>query len=315
MPRALSIFFAWAFLLCGFVAFGHAQQAATPSLRGVIKVARVMGDVNVTDLATSLKTRVTTSTLITEGQVVETGPNSSVVLVLSNGAVVNVRADARLEITQFLQNPFSSTFKVGQATSEPSTSATKLTLRKGEIISQVKKLNREAGSSFTVETPVGAAGIRGTAFRLGYTTSGSTARYMLSMAEGLIQFIPLRGRGVEVAAGREVSFVAQIDPNTGAVINLPATFAPGEVSGADLASLQSFLADALAAAMNVDFAPAGANGQFSVGAAATGETAPVATAAPSPDAGADAGATGPIASPPATTPPLRTTGGDGVDGG
>ena len=309
MSRAFTLFLAYAAFLCGLTVFSSAQPAQpSTQLRGVIKVARIVGEVNVTDVATSLRTRLAANSIVVDGQVVETGANSSVVLVLSNGAVVNVRADSRLEVTQFLQNPFSAAYRVGEAAQEPSVSTTRLMLRKGEIISQVKKLNREAGSSFTVETPVGAAGIRGTAFRINYARAGSTARYLLAMAEGLIQFIPAQGRAVDVGAGRQLGFDAQFSGNSDDLVSLPATLTTVEVAAGEFATLQGAVADAISASVSVEFAPApaGGAGPFAVATAADG----VAVASPQSDATVSP-ITSPLGSPPALPDAPRTTPPDG----
>lgn len=299
-------------LACGLTITARAQQPNTgaPGVRGMIKVAKVVGDVTVTDLATTLKSKVALNSLVFEGQSIETGANASVVLVLSNGAIVNLKADSHLEVDQFLQNPFGNTFKVRDATHEPSVSVTKLSLRKGEIISQVKKLNRESGSSFTVETPVGAAGIRGTAFSLSYLPVASAGKFVLSMAEGLIRFSPTGGRSVEVGAGRQLAFTAEIDVRTGEVRSIPEMPPTMPVSGAGLAGLQQSLSEALGAAVSVEFS--GSPGVVS-GPATPGNVPGGSGATPTPEASpapAEISATA-LASPPATPPAQRTTPGDG----
>lgn len=307
MPRTFSIWLSLLVLVCGLVFTAHAQEPAVAQNRGVIKVAKIVGEVYVIDTASSLRERIGPSRIIYQDQVVETGPNSSVVLVLSNGALINVRADSRLEIAEFGQNPFSAPLNIGLATHEPSMSKTRLNLRKGEIISQVKKLNREAGSSFTVETPVGAAGIRGTSFRLGYTSSGGTARFILSMAEGLIQFIPVRGRSVDVPAGKELTFDAQVDATTGAVISIPDSLATTDVPAGELARLQALVLETIAASANVEFTPAtSVNGTTADAATVSPDaTAPTQTASASGETSSPTSAIGsppPVPAPPTTSP-------------
>ncbi|HEU5079976.1 MAG TPA: FecR domain-containing protein [Opitutaceae bacterium] len=312
--------FCWFTLLCGVAFVARAQSAApaapaaaasSPQAHGSIKVARVTGEVFAVDKSSGLRSRVSQNSLVADNQVVETGHNASVVLVFSNGAVVNVKADSQLEISEFLQNPFADSFRVREATHEPSVSTTKLYLRKGEIISQVKKLNRDAGSSFTVETAVGAAGIRGTAFRISYLIgSNGVARYALSMAEGLIRFTPLRGRSVEVPAGREISLAAQINLTTSAVMSVGETSPAIEVSPAGMAELQQEVTDTVGAALNVQFVPSATTGQTpsSNSTATTTDSSSPNTAEP----GSDTGDTsGPLASPPPVPPAQRTTPGDG----
>lgn len=319
MFRPASLWMSCLLLFCGMCVWSSAQAPSTgvASARGVVKVARIVGEAYVVDTSTSLKTRLSPSSLVVDGQVVETAAKSSVVLVFSNGAVVNLRADSRLEVAEFRQALFTKSLNVGQATNEPSSSNTRLMLRKGEIISQVKKLNREAGSSFTVETPVGAAGIRGTAFSLLYDRRGSVARFALTMAEGLIRFIPLRGRSVDVPAGKALAFDAAIDAATGRVLSVPETPAPADVAPADAAGLQSALSEAMAAAASIQFAPAsGTGGQFSVGTATSTSDTTTPTTETAAAAGDATGTTEPtssaIASPPPTPPAERTTPGDGM---
>lgn len=319
MRRGLTIWLLSVFWLCGltFVARGQ-EAAATPRARGVVRVAKVAGEVNVTDIASTLKTRVTTSNLIVDGQIVETGPKAYVVLVFSNGAIVMVKENSRLEVNQFLQNPFGQNFSVREATHEPSISTTRLNLRKGEIVSQVKKLDRDAGSSFTVETPVGAAGIRGTSFRLLFVPAGRLARFSLSMAEGLIRFVPGRGRMVEVPGGKEISFLVNLDAS-GRVMNIPEITQPTDVASGDQADLQKDLSEAIAAALPITFAAATGNGtgntggQFSTGAAITTDnpvfpTTAEQTATPAPNTSTGGNALG---SPAPVGSPQRTTPGDG----
>jgi hypothetical protein len=290
-----------------FVARGQSAAApAAPQSQGVIKIARVIGEVFAVDKASGLRSRVSPNSLVNQNQVIETGHNASAVLVFSNGAVVNVKGDSQLEISEFLQNPFGDSFRIRDALHEPTVSTTRLYLRKGEIISQVKKLNRDAGSSFTVETAVGAAGIRGTAFRISYVIDRNLARYGLSMAEGLIRFAPIRGRYVEVPAGKQIGVLAQINPATGAPVSIGETSAPADLSSAAQAELQQQVTDALGAAMGIQFSATGARTGTSPSNA--GDTSAPETAEPS-TGSADAG--GPLASPPAVPPAQRTTPGDG----
>ncbi len=260
LMRSYIAWIAWAALAAIFSVAGVAQSSpatAPASPEGTIKVARVTGEVYAVDHATGLKTRLSTSSLVSQGQAVETGANANVILVLSNGAIVNVKANSVLEVSEFTQNPFSDNFQVREAMHEPSISTTHLMLRQGEIISQVKKLNRDAGSSFTVETPMGAAGIRGTAFRIGYTFEGSTAHFILSMAEGLIRFVPVQGHAVEVPAGKQISLNGEISPSTHAITTVGAIGAPTDESPAEAAALQQEVTDTIGSGLNVDFSPTG----------------------------------------------------------
>ncbi len=173
----------WLWLL-GVAAFlcldASAQTAQAP---GQIRVAKVSGT------ATAVKDGNTITlqngTELTQGYVVNTGKNSSVVLVFSNGATLNLAQDTSLSIDEFTQDPFAEEQSVSKLTSEPSTSKTKLNLSRGELVGNVKKLNYDAGSSFSIQTPVGAAGIRGTTFRIIFRPDGTgKAFFSLTTVEG-----------------------------------------------------------------------------------------------------------------------------------
>ena len=285
--------------------------ATTPTMHGSIKIARIAGDVFAVDHASGLKTKLSLNSLVSDGQTVETGADASVVLAFSNGAVINVKENSQLSVNEFLQNPFSAAFRLRDSIHEPSVSTTRLDLLRGEIISQVKKLNRDAGSSFTVETPVGAAGIRGTAFLLSYHSDGGVAHFVLSMAEGLIRFLPLHGHPVEVPAGKEVSASASIDVS-GKVVSISEVSTPESISPSNQAILQQNVADVLGAAMNVEFSASAANSTGGAPSTGGNATTPGTDPTASPSSNTDTPSDNPLASPPAVPPAQRTTPGDGV---
>ncbi len=127
---------------------------------------------------------------------INTFGDGSVVLVFSNGATTQLGADSELIIEEFLQDPFASDIKVAEISDEPSQSRTKLALNKGELVGNVKKLKYDKGSSFIVQTPVGAAGIRGTTFRIVFRPGGTgQAFFTLSTASGNVSFESLAPGG------------------------------------------------------------------------------------------------------------------------
>jgi hypothetical protein len=316
----LRTFVAWSLAAFSMASFslvraqdGGASAATTSTaVHGSIKIARLSGEVFAIDHATGLKTKLSLNSLVSDGQTVETGPDASVVLAFSNGAVVNVKENSTLSVEEFLQNPFSSAFRLRDAMHEPSVSTTRLDLLRGEIVSQVKKLNRDAGSSFTVETPVGAAGIRGTAFLISFHSEGGTAHFVLSMAEGLIRFLPLHGHPVEVPAGKEVNASASID-SSGKISGSPEVSTPETISASNQAILQQSVADVLGAAMNVEFS-ANTTSTTTTGTPNTNGTVTPPNTDPtaSPSSNTDTPTDNPLASPPAIPPAQRTTPGDGV---
>jgi hypothetical protein len=169
--------FGFASLLCLET---HAQQASAP---GQIKAARVTGTVTATKDGSTIS--VVNGTELAQGYVVNTDKNSSVVLIFSNGATLNLAQDSSLAIDEFTQDPFAEEISISQLTAEPSASQTRLNLSRGELVGNVKKLNYDAGSRFDVQTPVGAAGIRGTTFRIVFRPDGTgKAFFSLTTVEG-----------------------------------------------------------------------------------------------------------------------------------
>ena len=154
LPR---FFFAILLVLAACVA------RAQPTAVGQIRAERVLGEVS--------DTRGADTTLLKDGDavlvsdVVTTGANASVVLILSTGATVQLGAESQLAIETFLQDPFAeSELRIGDLEREPTTSNARLTLTRGELVTNVKKLHWS--SHYEIITPVGAAGVRGTTFNV-----------------------------------------------------------------------------------------------------------------------------------------------------
>src|SRR5688572_25131688 len=83
-----------------------ATPAATPNPAtaprlGEIRATRVVNEVTVEDTATKVRTPLVEGQMITQGNIVRTAANASVVLVFSNGATVNLAFDSELNIEQF----------------------------------------------------------------------------------------------------------------------------------------------------------------------------------------------------------------------
>jgi hypothetical protein len=226
---SLSLFFAFSFVLA-FVSAVHGAAAAQPQPRGQIKAVRVRGDVFATVKATQVRTAVADNAMITDGTTVTTAKGASVVLVFSNGATINLGTDSALDIDQFTQDAFTTSFNAATITEEPTTSTTRLNLAHGELVSKVAKLHQAGGSSFIVATPVGAAGIRGTTFRIVFIPDGAGhATFTLTTLEGNVAVTLATGTvnapAVSVTNGQEVSVAATV--TTDAAGNVTATLPSG----------------------------------------------------------------------------------------
>lgn len=152
--------------------------------------------------ATNVTTAVANNQAVEQGSIVHTAKGASVVLSFSNGATVNLGTESDLDIEQFTQDPFSGNINAATITDEPTTSTTKLKLTRGELVGKVAHLKTTQGSSFNVATPVGAAGIRGTTFRIVFRPDGTgKAFFSLTTLEG----------NVELATGTTTPPVAVTD--------------------------------------------------------------------------------------------------------
>lgn len=300
-----------------FVPVGHAfgaQTAPVPpkpevtKLPGKIVVGAVSGEVFAMGGGDTQRTQLKKDALLYEGQVITTAKGASVILVFSNGATVNLGEESVLSVDEFLQDPFASPVKVGELTAEPTTSTTKLNLLRGELISNVKKLRKADGSSFNVQTPVGAAGIRGTTFQLTYKPRGNRASFSLTMIEGVIELVFGNRPSVTVSDNKELVINdIEIDPATGKVTALPVIGSPTDVSAATRAALMAKVQELLSIGATISFSPSIAG------------LSPTQQAVPQPSAGGSQSTEtssgdqqqSALPAPPAVQPPARVTPPDG----
>lgn len=220
-------------MLGAIFAFGLLLSAVAQTAAGVIKVGKVQGEALRGFADGRPAQQLKPGDVLSETDIVTTGNNSLVVLVFMNGSSVKVGADSRLAIEEFKMDPLGEDIAVDGLEKEPSKSKTTLDLQFGEMVGDVKKLNYEGGSSFKIKTPVGAAGIRGTTFRIVFrpTGDGRTFTFQLATSEGKVLFegSATAPANVEVPGQQEIVVVAEanVDATTGAVtvtsVTLPAS--------------------------------------------------------------------------------------------
>jgi hypothetical protein len=142
-------------------------------------------------------------------------------------------------------------------TQEPTTSVTKLNLTKGELVGKVVHLNIDRGSEFTVQTPVGAAGIRGTTFEIIFRPDPSNPGHSLFTVytvEGNVTVEVGHGSApVSVPAGKQVVATFNYTPpsstgtgtgagagtGTGTGTVSPITVVTSDTSASDTAAIQN----------------------------------------------------------------------------
>jgi len=121
---------------------------------------------------------------IASGATLTTGSGSSADLLLTNGTLAHLGANTKLVLTALYQRSFSGTNqKASELTKEVSPSRTALKLEEGDLVVEVRKLNKE--SSFLISTPIAQTGIRGTQFKV----SASADSAELAVLEGRVDFL------------------------------------------------------------------------------------------------------------------------------
>lgn len=249
-------------VLCAAFAIGLSLSASAQNSSGQIKIGKVDGVEVFRVTADGQSATVKPGDFVRPSDVITTGKNSSVVLVFMNGSSVRVGSDSKLAIEQFLMDPLDEDIVVARLKDEPSVSQTTLNLAYGEVVGDVKKLNR--ASSFSIKTPIGAAGIRGTTFRIVFRPSGDgrTYYFQLATASGLVVFEGTVDAGlapVPVGELQEFVVVADLDPTTGEIV-IRSSRSAGPISADALQAIMASLADAIQQAEQLITFPANQNG-------------------------------------------------------
>ena len=160
-------------LASAFVMVANAANLAP----GAFSAGTVKGNVTYKLAGTTEFIPLASGTALPQGATIKTGDASLVAIVFSNGAVATITEGSEVEITKFEQEVFSGPLPVG---AEPSVSNTEIKIVNGAVTSKVAKL--KTGSSYVVKSPVGAAGVRGTTFRVEYNST--TRAYAVLTLEG-----------------------------------------------------------------------------------------------------------------------------------
>jgi len=163
---------------------------------GVIPAPRYVGSQEVKPVARD----VIVGEPLPHGSTVMTGANSEAILLLTSGSLVNLGPDTTLVLSAFWQRDFgASPKKVTDLKEETSPSRVSIQLKTGDLVVDVKKLNRE--SSFMIESPVGVAGIRGTQFGL----SANSDSAELAVLEGSVGFLDANQKAKSVETAKKVA--------------------------------------------------------------------------------------------------------------
>jgi Leucine-rich repeat (LRR) protein len=126
-----------------------------------------------------------------------TREGSTIRLLLTNGTLITLSPKSEGKILTYFQEPITASNRTFQeTTTELSPSMVKFELSLGELIVETKKLTKS--SSFDIHSPLGVAGIRGTAFRLRVDDSKQT----LDVIRGQVDCQQGKGRVTSVIGGQ-----------------------------------------------------------------------------------------------------------------
>jgi formylglycine-generating enzyme required for sulfatase activity len=134
------------------------------------------------------------------GSTIMTGANSEADLLLTTGSLAKVGPNSKLVLSVFWQKDFrASAKKVTDLKEETSPSRVVLKLEMGNLVVDVKRLNKE--SSFTIESELGVAGIRGTQFGI----SAGSDTIELAVLEGRVGFLDANQKAQSVNTSQKIA--------------------------------------------------------------------------------------------------------------
>jgi len=209
------------FFFCGFVATALSLAAHAQTQAGQIVAAKVEGQV-MRIAANGTTAPVANGDRLAESDTITTAKNSGIVLVFMNGSTVKLGPESRLAVEEFKMDPLGADLEVAKLQAEPSVSKTTLNLSYGEMVGDVKKLNTAGGSSYNIKTPVGAAGIRGTIYRIVFRpASDGKAFFTVQTSEGRVVMQGVTAQEIPVEAGKEVVVEVDVPETPGATTSPP----------------------------------------------------------------------------------------------
>jgi hypothetical protein len=178
---------------------------------GAARVLRVEGGEAVSVDPDGKQEKLQAGAFLQQGSSISTGPKSTVDLLFENGTTIRIEPGTELSIDRLMTSPFDpAVIDYETIQQEPGSSNTLIGVSEGTIFFDVAKLKKE--SAFQISTPLGIAGIRGTA---GFSRSDAreaAAPVSFGLATGSAQFSTPNGNARPIARG-EAYGVAE--PNLG----------------------------------------------------------------------------------------------------
>jgi hypothetical protein len=185
--------------------------AQEPMTTGKIVITKLTGKATIETAGVS--TLAVEGESLRDGATIKTDPSSSAVVAFANGVVVSVSGDSEFGIISFNQDPFTEAANLATMVAEPSVSRLSLRLDRGDAIVRVKHLNHDKGSTFVLRCPGGAAGVRGTTFRMSVRPAANrSVDVTIEAIEGQVAFQPNGQPNVMVVPGRKYLATLPVAP-------------------------------------------------------------------------------------------------------
>jgi len=226
-----------------FTAVVNAQEINPAQMkRGAIIITAVEGKAVIIKPGATESKNAAKGQALQQGEKIITDKKSTVSLAFENGSVIQVEAESNFVVEEFLQAPWEvSEQALSEMKTEPSNSKLSTYLEYGDVTSGVKKL--KPGSSLTVSTPLGTAGIRGTEFKVGLQrdAKGGSKGLSVAVASGEVAVSTKGGATASVKGGFSTSVTVTPGANgQGSSVSQPVTTQiPAESSLSILQSVKS----------------------------------------------------------------------------
>lgn len=192
--------------LCAF-AYANAQT-------GSIKVGPFDGNVTIVN-ANGVASEATADTVFAPPSTIITDENSTILLYLSNGAVIEIKPGSRVEIAHFGQEPFSGTTDPFAPGSESSSSQVSINVISGEVAANVTGLGE--GSTFVISTPTSDIQASGAVVVVNYDAATANTQVTNAGGSGSVVYESSTpgSTPASVPAGQSLDAPGQINSATG----------------------------------------------------------------------------------------------------
>jgi hypothetical protein len=176
-------------LLMSLLTTGLLTAQDGESNQGALILISTEGKVRYLDEKETQQEDIKIGSIIPSSYLVETGGDGKLTGLLSNGTLLTLTENTRMKVATFEQEPFEDDGrKLADLPGEPSRSKVDIELQYGSLVVKTKKLSK--GSNFTINSPLGAAGIRGTEFQM---ASNPGQGVQLDVTESTVAYTPPGG--------------------------------------------------------------------------------------------------------------------------